>query len=90
MRTALQGRDEVTLQPMLRWIIKHIVSPQYQAICVEVAMHLIELYSGNLGLSPEIDNLIRLLHGTVKKEVERAQQAFQAKGMIEMLVAGAG
>lgn len=87
MRTALDGRDEVTLQPVLRWVYKNITEPRLVDVCVEVAMNILDIYSGNLGQSEEIDTQVERLHRRVREEVERAQQAWQTKGMLDMLKA---
>ncbi|KAI9786104.1 MAG: hypothetical protein M1835_003156 [Candelina submexicana] len=88
MRTALQGRDEITVQPILKWIYKHIPNPRYLKMCVEVGLLIIDLYSSQMGQSPEVDSLFKQLHGQVRKGVERAQQACQTDGMLGMLMAG--
>jgi U3 small nucleolar RNA-associated protein 15 len=85
LRAALRGRDEVTLQPVLRWVYKHITEPRMVGLCVEVAMNVLDLYSGHLGQSAQIDGQVEKLHRRVREEVERAQQAWQTKGMLEML-----
>jgi UTP15 C terminal. len=54
-------------------------------LCVEVAMNVLDIYSGNLGQSAQIDKLVERLHRRVRDEVERAQQAWQTKGMLDML-----
>ncbi|KAL1996479.1 hypothetical protein VTN49DRAFT_8079 [Thermomyces lanuginosus] len=85
LRTALSGRDEITLQPVLRWVYRHIMEPRLVNLCVEVGMNILDIYSGDLGQSPEIDAQVRKLHKRVREEVERAQLAWQTKGMLEML-----
>ncbi|KAI9759671.1 MAG: hypothetical protein M4579_002148 [Chaenotheca gracillima] len=85
-RSALQGRDEVTLQPILKWLNRHVADPRYVRISVDVGLQLLDLYSTNAGQSPEIDGLIKTFHGRVRKEVERAQQACQTGGMLSMLM----
>ncbi|KAI9887182.1 MAG: hypothetical protein M1823_001009 [Watsoniomyces obsoletus] len=89
MRAALQGRDEITLQPILQWITKYLPNPRYVAVAVEVGVLVIDIYSVHLGQSPEIDRLVRTLHLRVRKEVERAQQACQTRGMLDLLLADA-
>ena len=87
LRAALQGRDEETLQPVLRWIHKHITEPRLVQLSVELAMNVLDIYSGNLGQSAQIDKLVERLHRRVRDEVEMAQQAWQTKGMLDMLKA---
>ncbi len=88
MRTALQGRDEVSLQPIIRWITRFLPDPRYVNAAVEAGVLVIDLYSMHMGQSQEIDHLIRLLHNRVRKEVERSQQACQTRGMLGLLMAG--
>ncbi|KAJ5730490.1 U3 small nucleolar RNA-associated protein 15 C-terminal [Penicillium malachiteum] len=87
LRTALKDRDEVTLQPVLSWVYKHIREPRLVELCVEVAMNLLDIYSPNLGQSAQVDKLVDRLHYRVRDEVEMAQNAFQLKGVLDMLKA---
>ncbi|PGH12610.1 hypothetical protein AJ80_06669 [Polytolypa hystricis UAMH7299] len=82
---ALSGRDEVSLQPILKWAYKSIKDPHTVNLSVEVAMNILDLYSVNLGQSAKIDALVDKLHKRVREEVDRAQQAWQTKGMLDML-----
>ncbi|KAI9813235.1 MAG: hypothetical protein M1827_004177 [Pycnora praestabilis] len=88
LRTALQGRDEVTVQPIFRWLCKFISDPRYLGTCVDVGLLVVDLYSAQTGQSPEVDGLIKRFHGCVKREVERAQQASQTRGMLGLLMLG--
>lgn len=87
LRASLRDRDEVTLQPVLQWIYKHIREPRLVDLSVEIAMNLLDIYSGNLGESAQIDKLIQRLHHRVRDEVEMAQHAYQTRGMLDMLKA---
>ena len=88
MRAAFQGRDETSIQPIFKWVIKHITDPRYVSMCVDSALLLLDLYSEHVGGSPELESNIRLLHRRVRTEVERSEQACQTSGMLEMLLAG--
>ncbi|KAJ0416605.1 UTP15 C terminal-domain-containing protein [Aspergillus carlsbadensis] len=85
LRAALQGRDEVTLQPVLQWVYKHITEPRLVGLSTEVAMNVLDIYSGNLGQSEQIDKMVERLHWRVRDEVDFAHQAFETKGMLDML-----
>lgn len=89
MRAALQGRDANTVQPVFKWINKHIIDPRYVSLCVDAALLLLDLYAEHVGGSRELEENIRTLHRRVRAEVERAQQACQTGGMMEMLMVGA-
>ncbi|KAJ6087538.1 hypothetical protein N7467_006452 [Penicillium canescens] len=87
LRASLKDRDEVTLQPVLQWVHKSIREPRLVNLSVEVAMNLLDIYSGNLGQSTQVDKMVQRLHSRVRNEVEMAQQAWQTKGMLDMLKA---
>jgi U3 small nucleolar RNA-associated protein 15 len=86
LRTALQGRDETTVQPIFQWVIKHITDPRYVSICVDSALLLLDIYSEHVNGSQELESRVRMLHRKVREEVERSQQACQTSGMLEMLM----
>ncbi|KAI1081245.1 WD40 repeat-like protein [Whalleya microplaca] len=88
LREALEGRDEASVQPVLRWVQTHIVDPRYVGVCVDVAMHLLDLYSEFAGASAELQAGFKTLHRRVRQEVERAQMATQTGGMLGSLLLG--
>ena len=86
MRTALSGRDDVSLQPIFKWVCVHITNPRYVNLCVDIGILIVDLYSVHMGESPQIDKLMTRLHRAVRMEVERSQQAWQTEGMLGMLI----
>jgi U3 small nucleolar RNA-associated protein 15 len=88
LRLALEGRDENTVQPILKWVQKYIVDPRYVGICVDVAVHLLDLYAEFVGGSAELEAGFKTLHRRVRQEVERAQMATQTGGMLGSLLVG--
>ncbi|KAL3424406.1 small nucleolar ribonucleoprotein complex subunit (WD domain-containing protein) [Phlyctema vagabunda] len=88
MLAALQGRDENTVQPILKWVTKHITDPRYVGTTCDTAIILLDLYSEHVEGSQELKSNFKTLHRRVKIEVERSQQALQVKGMTDLLMAG--
>jgi U3 small nucleolar RNA-associated protein 15 len=88
LREALEGRDEITVLPLLRWVAKYMSDPRYLSICVDVAFHLLDLYSEHVGGSDELAAQFQALLGKVSREVEKAQMAIQTNGMVESLMFG--
>ena len=86
MRTALSGRDDVSLQPIFKWVCVHITDPRYVNLCVDIGMLILDVYSSHMGESSRIDQLMARLHRHVRMEVERSQQAWQTEGMLGMLL----
>ncbi|OAK99560.1 WD40 repeat-like protein [Phaeosphaeriaceae sp. SRC1lsM3a] len=90
LRTALLNRDEVTLQPILRWIIKNISDYRVTQLTTDVALVVLDLYADQLGRSEEIDTLVEALTERVKTVVNASQSAWIVQGMVDMLTASVG
>ncbi|KAK3325901.1 WD40-repeat-containing domain protein [Apodospora peruviana] len=88
LREALEGRDEVTVLPLLRWVGKYISDPRYASTCVDVAFHLLDIYGEYTGGSAELAQQFHMLWGKVAKEVEKAQLAVVTGGMVDSLLIG--
>ena len=86
MRTALRGRDEVTLQPVFKWICTYITNPRYVNLCTDLGVLVLELYAEHIGESRDVDRLRQRLHEVVRREVERSQQAGQTEGMLGLVI----
>ncbi|GAB7343410.1 hypothetical protein MBLNU457_1442t1 [Dothideomycetes sp. NU457] len=89
LRTALKGRDEASLQPILRWLVKNINNPRHIKLTADVAFLVLDLYAEQMGDSPEVDNLMTQLHRRVRHCTDLAQQATSTQGMLDLLAAGA-
>lgn len=85
-RTALSGRDELTLQPILRWICRYIKNPRYVVLCVDLGTCILDLYAADVAESREVNEWRVRLHRVVREQVERSQQAWQTEGMLGMLL----
>ena len=90
LRTALLNRDEITLQPVLRWVIKNVSDYRVTRLTTEVALVVLDLYADQLGRSEDIDSLFHALMTRVKVTVDASQLAWSVRGMVEMLTASAG
>ncbi|KAG7289790.1 hypothetical protein NEMBOFW57_006166 [Staphylotrichum longicolle] len=88
LREALEGRDEITVLPLLKWASKYISDPRYLSICIDMSFHLLDIYSEHVGGSAELAAQFQSLLGKVSKEVEKAQMAIQTNGMVESLMFG--
>lgn len=86
LRAAVENRDEESVQPVLSWICNHIIDPRYRAACVDVGLHLLDLYAEHVGQSAELATGFKTLRKRVSQEVEKAQLAAQTGGMLEALM----
>ncbi|RMZ90237.1 hypothetical protein DV736_g2505, partial [Chaetothyriales sp. CBS 134916] len=85
LRASLQGRNEVTMRPIVTWVLRNISTPTFTKVCVEIAMNLMHLYSRDLADSPALVKHVERLRKRVQDEVERAKQALSTQGMLQLL-----
>lgn len=88
VRDALEHRDEQTVLPVLKWVCAYVCDPRYVSVCVEVGLHLLDLYAEYADASAELADGFKTLHRRVRMEVERAQTASQTGGMLDSLILG--
>jgi U3 small nucleolar RNA-associated protein 15 len=88
LRAALKGKDEESLQPILKFIIRHLNDPRFIKVVTDVAMLVLDMYGAQMGLSSDVDALVRRLHSKVRMSAEASQQALATQGMLETLMAG--
>lgn len=86
LRTALEGRDEITLRPIFKWVSNRLIDPRYVSICTDVSLLLLDIYSHHVAHSIELEKMIRALHHRARLEVTWAQQACQISGMLKLLM----
>ncbi|EMR10089.1 hypothetical protein PNEG_01838 [Pneumocystis murina B123] len=85
---ALQNRDDVSLEPILRWLIRYLPNPRYVFIIIEVLMLIIDIYGAALGHSILIQGLLLRLSKHVSRQIEYCKDACSCNGMLEMLFHG--
>jgi len=88
LQAALRGRDETTLQPVMKWLIKHLSDPRHIVLTSHVSKLLLDMYAGNVGQSQQIDRLVIRLHERVRALVDRSQDTQSTMGMLEMIMLG--
>ena len=87
LETALSGRNEATLKPLLAFLVKHISAPQYARTLVEACGRVLGLYASIVGQSIEVDELFKKLELRVKDEVGLQKEMFQLLGSLETIFA---
>ncbi|KAI9663742.1 MAG: hypothetical protein M1821_007232 [Bathelium mastoideum] len=88
LRTALKGRNEEELEPILKWLNRIIKDPRHIKLSSDVGFLILDLYAQHLGEAPVIDKLIKGLHTAVRSSAEYSQQAHSTLGMLDLLAAG--
>ncbi|CAJ0922523.1 19442_t:CDS:10 [Entrophospora sp. SA101] len=87
LRQALVNRDETTLEPILKFIMKWINDPKYTELLIDVGNLIFEIYGQVICQSPKIQELLQSLKAKVKKELEVQKEIFKVIGSLEMLFA---
>lgn len=89
LRVALSGRDDVTLEPLLSFLTRHVTDPRFGEACADVVAVLLDLYSPQLGHSPLVDELLAKLNGRVERELAFQRELFKLRGALDMTLAQA-
>lgn len=87
LHQALNARDEVSLEPILRFLLQHITDPRFGSTACDVANVLVDLYEPALGKSPRIDNLFYRLRQKLRQELDFQDNLMEVRGQLQMLLA---
>ena len=87
LRSALSGRNEEALEPVLAFLVRYLVNPRYAALLLDVAELLLLQYGGVIGTSPSCDTLWRRLLAVMRGEVALQQDLLALQGALDALIA---
>ncbi|KAM6495843.1 WD40-repeat-containing domain protein [Amanita muscaria] len=87
LRSALAGRDDVLLEPVLRLLVKYVADPRFGQLVCDMAALVIDMYGPVLGQSPLIDSLVLRLRKKIVAELRFQQELVKAKGALNMVLA---
>ncbi|KAF8655233.1 hypothetical protein AX16_003139 [Volvariella volvacea WC 439] len=90
LRTALSGRDDVLLEPILKLLLKYLNDPRFGELVCDVAGLVVDMYAPVLGQSPVIDSLFAQLRKKVTAEIKYQRELVKTKGALMMLLALGG
>jgi len=83
--SALAGRDDVLLEPVLALLVKYVHDPRFGELVCDVGSLVIEMYSPVLGQSPLIDSWFVRLRKKISLEIKFQQELMKTKGALDML-----
>ena len=87
LQAALGGRDDMSLEPLMAFLIKYVTAPKYSKLLVRICEKVLTTYTKVLGQSPVIDDLVYRLHAKVKTELELQVRLLQLNGSLGLLLA---
>ncbi|KAK0555313.1 U3 small nucleolar RNA-associated protein 15 [Tilletia horrida] len=86
LASAIAGRDEITLEPLLRFLLRYATSSEYADLVNDTLGLVIDIYAPVLGQSPLIDDLFGRIWAKVAQEVRLQRDLVGVQGSIEMLI----
>ncbi|EPQ26377.1 uncharacterized protein PFL1_06025 [Pseudozyma flocculosa PF-1] len=87
LRRAVAGRDDVTLEPLLRFLLKHAANPAYTDLVCDTLNVVVDTYASVLGQSPLVDELFGRIWAKVSDEIRLQRDLMQVRGSLEMILA---
>ena len=87
IRRAIQGRDDIGLDPLLKFLLRHAANPAYTDIVYDTMNVLIDTYADVLGQSPLLDDMLGRIWAKIADEIRLQQNMTQVKGALEMIMA---
>lgn len=83
---ALSGRDELGLEALLAFAIRHISNPKYTPTIVQTVSRLLDLYGTELGYAESLLEACKKLRSHVQAEVSFQRQIMRILGSLDALV----
>ncbi|EST08951.1 WD40 repeat [Kalmanozyma brasiliensis GHG001] len=87
LRRAVAGRDDVTLEPVLRFLLRHAANPTYVELVCDTLNVIVDTYASVIGQSPLIDDLFGRIWAKVSDELRLQRELMQVRGSLEMVLA---
>jgi U3 small nucleolar RNA-associated protein 15 len=86
LKISLSGRDEITLEPFVSFLIKYITLPKYAPLLVRVAHTLFDLYGGVIGQSVLFDELFLKMRSKLNEEVKVQKEMLKVMGALDVVM----
>ncbi|KAJ3328410.1 snoRNA-binding rRNA-processing protein [Blyttiomyces sp. JEL0837] len=86
LRIALGGRDDIALEAVTRFVVRHISNPKYATLLIHVTNVILDMYQPVIGQSTIIDELFMKLRRRVQEELDCQQNFLKCIGFLESLM----
>lgn len=86
LRIALAGRDDVLLEPILRWLLKYVADPRFGELVANVTCLVLDMYAPVIGQAPLIDALFVRIRKKIASEIRFQEELLKAKGALTMIL----
>jgi hypothetical protein len=89
LRAAVSGRDDVGLEPLLRFLVRHVTNPRYARALLDVCAIVLDVYTPVVGQSLVVDELLARLRLRLRQEVAFQHSLQSLLGTLDLLFASA-
>ncbi|KAI8110895.1 hypothetical protein M9434_004469 [Picochlorum sp. BPE23] len=93
LSSALRGRDEDSLSPLIQFLTKYVQDPRYSKDAIAVCSRILDTYSFPLesadGMNTQENQMMHALHVLLehaREEVKACHHLLKVKGMVDMLM----
>lgn len=86
LKTAIAGRDEKNLVPLLQYLNKNIVDARFSTFLMEVVDLTLDLYASSIGSCPATDRIFAEIRKRVDKETRTLRQLMMLKGSLDLVL----
>lgn len=83
---SLTGRDEDSLEPMLKWANRAIQDTRNVVIIADWVGCIVDMYGSLIDRSPILESQLRDLRRNIGREIEKSKEAKRIEGMLELLL----
>lgn len=89
LMTALGGRTDEALEPLLSFLATNVTNPRYAKLLLQVTQMILDIYGSQVGTSMVVDELFKRLQRTVRGEVRHQEAALKLMGALEAVTVAA-
>ncbi|XP_023223481.1 U3 small nucleolar RNA-associated protein 15 homolog [Centruroides sculpturatus] len=86
LKAALVGRDEKSINPLMKYLVRYIGDPRFSRILLDVAIMFVDIYSTNINEHVELVNQFNKLKTVVDKEVSYIEETMEVLGAINCII----
>ncbi|PVU87814.1 hypothetical protein BB560_006431 [Smittium megazygosporum] len=86
LRVALSGRDASSLNPIIKYVKRHIMKPEGEAIMIELANELFDIYGSHLDEFPNLASLVNVVQFKINDELNLQNELALLKGSMDMIL----
>ncbi|TPX49459.1 hypothetical protein SeMB42_g01569 [Synchytrium endobioticum] len=86
---ALSRRDDVSLEPIIKFLAKNILNPRYSVLLIDVVNVVLDLYEGVVEQSPVITDLLFRLRKSINEELKVQRDLYKLQGLMDLILSSA-